>query len=176
MMRSAASSGAMVASSRAASASVRARDELDLVLGVELLEHVGLELAVLADGLDDLLALVVRRRLDEVGDLGGVEPGQLAVGDAQARRGDVGDEGLDARPVHDLAGGDATPQRTGREPAQGHTGARVDPHDLPAPVDAGELDLVGPDEPGPLEVDQVPGSEVASTAGARPAAARSAAG
>ena len=84
-----------------------AADELDLVLGIELLEDIGLELAVLAHRLDDLLALFVRGRFHQVGDLGGMEPGELAVGDAQARRGDVRHEGLDARPVHDLAGRDA---------------------------------------------------------------------
>ena len=47
--------------------------ELDLVLGVELLEDVRLELAVLAHRLDDLLALLVRRLLDQVGDLGRME-------------------------------------------------------------------------------------------------------
>ena len=39
------------------------------MLGIELLEHVGFELAVGADGVDDLLALFVRGRLDQVGDL-----------------------------------------------------------------------------------------------------------
>ena len=42
---------------------------------------------------------VVGGRLHQVGDLGRVQPGQLAVGDAQPRRRDVGDERLDARPV-----------------------------------------------------------------------------
>jgi hypothetical protein len=50
------------------------------VLLVELLEDVGLELAiVVADRLDDLLALAPRRRLDEVGDLRRVQLGQLGV-------------------------------------------------------------------------------------------------
>ena len=61
-------------------------DELELVLGVELLEDVGLELAVEPHGLDDLLALLVARGLDEVGDLGGVQLRQPAVRDAEPRR------------------------------------------------------------------------------------------
>ena len=51
-------------------------DELDLVLVVELLEHIGLELAVVAaDRLHDLLTLTMRRRLDQVGDLRRMKPG-----------------------------------------------------------------------------------------------------
>jgi hypothetical protein len=58
------------------------------------------------------------------------------------------------------AGGDAAGQETGQEPAQRHPGARIDADDLPAAVEAGDLDLVGPDEPGPLEVDEVAGQQV----------------
>ena len=59
--------------------------ELDLVLGIELLEDVGLELAVGADRADDLLALVVRGGLDQVGDLRRVELRQLAEAHPQPR-------------------------------------------------------------------------------------------
>jgi len=152
-MRSAASSGRFGVGAAA--------DEFDLVVGVELLEHVGLELAVLAHRFDDLLALLVRGRFDEVGDLGGMEPGQLAERDAQARRGDMGHEGLDARPVDDLPGRDAPSQGTRQEMPQRHPGTGVDRHHLPAPFDAGQLDLVGPDEACPVEVDDVAGEEVA---------------
>src|SRR5207244_1055316 len=44
-------------------------EELDLVLGVELLEHVGGERGIALDRLDDLLALLMRRVLDDVRDL-----------------------------------------------------------------------------------------------------------
>jgi hypothetical protein len=47
---------------------------------VEFFEDVGLEFAVGAHGLDDLLALLVTGLLDEVGDLCGVEFRELAVG------------------------------------------------------------------------------------------------
>ena len=57
-------------------------EELQLVGHVELLEDVRLQLAVQPDGLDDLLALLVARLLDEVGDLGGMQLGQFAVGNA----------------------------------------------------------------------------------------------
>ena len=65
-----------------------ALDELDLVLLVELLEDVGFELeVVLADRLDDLLALAVGGGLDQVGDLGRVKLRQPGVEDPQADRG-----------------------------------------------------------------------------------------
>ena len=121
MMRSAASSGAMRGEQSGRLGVGAAADELDLVLGVELLEDVGLELAVGPDRLDDLLALLVRRRLDQVGDLGRVQPGQLPVGDAQPGGGHVGHEGLDARPVDDRSRLDraagACPAAAGAGPA-----------------------------------------------------------
>ena len=135
-------------------------DELDLVLGVELLEDVGLEFPVLSDGLDDLFTLLVRGRLDEVGDLGRVQPGQLAVGDAQAGRRHVGDERLDAPPVDDGPGTGTLPEAA-RQQATEHTPRRgVDPHDLPAAVVSGQLDLVGPDQPAAHEIDEMAGLEV----------------
>ena len=59
-----------------------------------------------------------------------------------------------------LPAGMRRPRRARQQPPQGHTRAGVDGDDLPATVDAGQLDLVGPDQPGPLEVDQVAGAEV----------------
>ena len=99
MIRSAASSGAIRASSRAASASERGADELQLVLRVELLEDVRLEFPVGLDRLDDLLALLVRCGLDEVRDLGRVQPGELPVRDPERAVGTCDDERLDALPV-----------------------------------------------------------------------------
>ena len=174
-MRSAASSGAMVASSRAASASVRLRMNSIWCSESSSSKTSASSSRSWPDRLDDLLALFVRGGLDEVGDLGGMEPGQLAVGDAQARRGDVRHEWLDARPVDDLPGRDASGRATrgsSRRSATRGLGSTAD--DLPAAVDAGQLDLVGTDEPGALEVDQVPGAQVLATAGPLRAAARSA--
>ena len=59
-------------------------DELELVVLVELLEDVRLELAILRDRLDQLLALIVGGRLDEIGDLSRVQVRELAMGEAQA--------------------------------------------------------------------------------------------
>ena len=76
-------------------------EELELVLVVELLEHVGLELLVLADGLEDLLALLVAGCLDEVGDLGRVKLRDAPVREPQARGRHVTDEGLELGPRHE---------------------------------------------------------------------------
>src|SRR5579883_622018 len=134
--------------------------ELDLVLRIELLEDVRLELAVLSDGFDDLFALLVRGGLDEVGDLRRVQTGELAVGDAQPRRGDVGHERLDAAPVDDGPRPPRPPQPAREEPPEDPASRWVDAHDLPPAVDLGQLDLVGPDEPSAAEVDEVAGHEV----------------
>src|SRR5581483_3873871 len=50
-------------------------EELALMLRLELLEEVGLEIGIAANGVDDLLALMVRRGLDEVGELRRVQSG-----------------------------------------------------------------------------------------------------
>ena len=141
--RSAASSLAIRASTAATSLVGALAQELELVLVVELLEHVGLELLVLADGLEDLLALLVRGGLDEVGDLGGVQPGQAPGAERSRERRDVPDERLDLGPRA------RTPRarRRGRESAAATAGAsarpqaRVDPGHAPRAVLVHQLDL-----------------------------------
>ena len=68
------------------------------MLVVELLEDVGLELLVLADGLEDLLALLVARGLDEVGDLRRMQLRDAPVREPQARGRHVSDERLELGP------------------------------------------------------------------------------
>ena len=51
-------------------------EKLHLVLGVQLLEDVGLELWIAVYRRDDLLTLVVRRGFDKVGDLRGMKASQ----------------------------------------------------------------------------------------------------
>ena len=80
--------------------------ELELVLVAELFEEVGFELGVVLDGGDDLLALAVRCGLDEVGQLGRVEAGELRVRDAQLDGRDVAGERLEARPVEEVGDAD----------------------------------------------------------------------
>ncbi len=137
-----------------------ALEELELVGRVELLEDVGLELAVQAHGLDDLLALLVAGLLDEVGDLGGVQLGQLAVRDAQARGGHVADEGLDRGEVDDGLGLDALTHARTQQAAQQRASPGVDADDLPLAVDLGDLDLVRGDEATAHQVDQVAREQV----------------
>ena len=74
-------------------------EKLNLVLGVQLLEDIGLELGIAVHGRDDLFTLVVRCGFDEVGDLRGVEAAQTPEWHEQPRAGHVADEGLDRRPV-----------------------------------------------------------------------------
>ena len=124
--------------------------ELALVVIVELLEHVGLELpVVLADGLDDLLALAPGGGLDQVGDLGRVKLGQLGVGDPQAHRRDVPHEWLDLRPVQEVARGDALSQWFWQQATQASTWPRVHTDHTPRARNVGQLDLVRPHQIAP---------------------------
>ena len=95
---------------------MRSLDELPLVLGVELLEHVGLQLLVFQRR-HDLLALAVRGGLDQVGELGRVQPGELGVRHAQPHGGDVSGERLDTGPVQKPAGMHAWRPVAGATPA-----------------------------------------------------------
>ncbi len=72
------------------------------MFGVELFEDVGFEFTVQRDRLDDLFALFVRGRFDEVGDLCGVQPCEFSLRNAHASSRHMGDERLDALPVNDF--------------------------------------------------------------------------
>ena len=130
------------------------------MLGVELLEDISLELEVLADSVDDLLALLMRRGFDEIGDLGRVQASKFAVRDAEHRRRHMGDERLDALPIDDGLRRDALGEHAGEHPAQNRPAGRVDPDHLEGAVDQRDLDLVRTDEPGAHDVDQVPSRQV----------------
>src|SRR5271154_6945611 len=137
-------------------------EELPLVLVVELLEHVGLELAIIvADRLDDLLALASRCRLHEIGDLGGVELGQLGVRHSQAHRRDVPHERLHAGPVDESSERDVGARRLGQQAAKAAARARVDAHHAPGSGEQRELDLVRAHQSRALDVDQLPVEQVA---------------
>jgi hypothetical protein len=58
-------------------------EKFHLVLGVELFKDVCFQLRVPVHGRDDLLALVMRRGFDEVGDLRGVQTAQTPQGHEQ---------------------------------------------------------------------------------------------
>ena len=150
--------------------------ELELVLVAELFEQVGFELGVVLDGGDDFLALPVRRGLDEVGELGRVEAGELRVRDAQPDGRDVAGERLEARPVEEVGDADPRRDRPREQAPEQALRADVDPDDAPPAFDAGDLDLVRAHEPGAVDVDQLPVEEVLAAAAARPRGARTAAG
>ena len=81
------------------------------MLHVELFEDVRLELAVLPDRPDDLLALFVRGRLDQVGKLGRVDAAELAERDLEPCGRDMGDERLDVLPVDHAPGANPLAKR-----------------------------------------------------------------
>ena len=103
----------------------------------------------------------MRRRLDQVGELGRVESSELRVGDAQLDRRDVSRERLDARPVEEVGDADGSWRDSARQQAP-EQAARVDvdADDAPPAFDAGDLDLVRADEAGAVDVDQLPVEQV----------------
>ena len=126
------------------------------MLVVELLEHVGLELLVVPDRFEDLLALLVRGRLDKVGDLGRVQSCAAAARRASAAR---SARGRRTAPVS----GQATNCRwsvswpRNRRGSKRHSRApeaRVDSGHAPDAVLAHQLDLARRDQPGGVDVDQ----------------------
>ena len=125
------------------------------MLVVELLEHVGLELLVLPDRLEDLLALLVRGGLDQVGDLRRVEPHDPPRRQLQPRGRDVADERLEVTPIDELpVVGVVAAEPAREEPPETGAEARVDPGDAPtAVVVADQLDLSRLDETGGLDID-----------------------
>ena len=112
------------------------------MLVVELLEHVSLELLVLADSLEDLLTLIMRSGLDEIGDLRRMKPRQATGTQPQTRRRHVRDERLDLRPRDELGVLVLVDAKAPREkaPDPGAEG-RVDPRDAPRARLAYQLDL-----------------------------------
>jgi len=106
---------------------VRARlQKLHLVLGVELLENVGRQLHVALDGLDDLLAFLVRCALHQVCDLGGVQPAQALQRHQKLGRRDMPDERLHVLPIEDGVAAKVGPGPTRNEAPEHRARAAVD--------------------------------------------------
>ena len=124
---------------------------------VQLLEDIRLELAVLSHRLDQLLALVMRSGLHQVGDLRGVQVGQLAVGEAQTRGGDMTDERLQVGPVEKRPIDHHALEGTRQQTSQLRAARVIDTDHSPPAIDALELDLVRGDEARRigLDVDQL---------------------
>ena len=109
------------------------------------------------DGADDLLALAVRRRLDEVGELGRVQLRELRVRHAQAHGRHVAGERLDATPSRGTRPArSASASARGNEPAQQPRRPGVDADDAVPAVEPRELDLVRAHEARAVDVDQLP--------------------
>ena len=130
------------------------------MLGVELLENVGLEFSVESHRLDDLLTLLVARLLHEVGDLGGVQLGELSIRDAKSRRRNVSDERLDRGEIDNGFGLHPLSDLLAQNPSQEWPATGVDTDDFPSSVDLGNLDLVGDDQASTYEVYEVARQEV----------------
>ena len=135
-------------------------DKLCLVLDVEFFKDVGLEFAICTDGLDDLLAFFMGRCFDEVGDLGGVEFRQFAVGNPKASGGDVANEGLNGFPVHEGLWVDMTGEASGEEATEQGSTTGIDANHFPRAIHLGEFDLVGGDEASTHQVDEVASHQV----------------
>src|SRR5205085_10524695 len=92
--------------------------------------------------------------------LGGMQLGELRVGNAKSHGRHVPHERLDACPVQELAGTDALSERLWQQSAQAAARARVDAHYPPRAADERQLDLVRADQPRTLDVDQLPIEEI----------------
>jgi hypothetical protein len=104
---------------------------------------------------EDLLALMARCCIDEVGKVGRVQPSQLRVRYPQLDGWDVTGERLQARPVEEAGHADPVRVRTQEQASEQAAEADVDPDDPPPPLHPGDLDLVCAHQPGPLDVDQL---------------------
>ena len=124
--------------------------------GFQLLEEVGLELGVVVDGREDLLAFRVARGFDEVGELGRMEPRQPRMRHAQAHGRHVAGERLDVGPVEHLSLGDARRNPARDDPPENAARPDVDPDDAPPAVEPRELDVVRAPQPRAVDVDQLP--------------------
>ena len=80
---------------------------------------------------------------------------EFGVRDPQTHAWHVPDEGLDARPVEELAGTDAPPELLRQQAPHRPTRPGVDAHHAPPALEPRELDVVGPDQPRSLDVDQL---------------------
>ena len=134
--------------------------ELDLMLGIELLEHVGLQLAVCPDGTDDLLAFLVRGGLDQVGDLRRMQLRQPAEPHSQPRGRHVADERLDVRPVEEGPHRGAPAQRGRQHAAKQRAEARVHADQTPPAVHLAQHEIVGTHETSTDDVDHVAPQQV----------------
>ena len=129
--------------------------ELHLVLGVELLEDVGGQGGVALDGLDDLLALLVRGALDDVGDLRRVQAAEPLQGHQELGGRHLADERLDVLPIEDDVAAKVGPGAARQQAAQHGLRAAVDAREVPAVGARRQDEVVRLHDPALDHVDEV---------------------
>ena len=136
-------------------------EELQLVRGVELFEDVGLEFAVGGHGLDDLLTLIVTGLFDQVGDLCGVQFGELAIRNSQpSRRARARRTVRSTRSRRWPRTSRGLPTLVPRIRRRSERLPGSTPTTSQRVVDLGDLDLVRRDQAATDQVDQVAGEQV----------------
>lgn len=75
--------------------------------------------------------------------------------DPQSHRGHIPGERLDARPVQEMPRCDPAPERAREQPPQSPAAARVHANNPPPALDSRQLDLIGADEAGSIDVDEL---------------------
>ncbi len=118
-------------------------------VGVQLLEHVRLELGVGVHHVEDLLALLARGVLEQVGDLRRLEPADPTEPGPGPHAGRVADQRFEGLPV--LA---RVAARAADETEEAGRSAGVEARHHPALVGLLELDVPGPDQFGVGDVDE----------------------
>src|ERR1039458_7888777 len=98
------------------------------MLVIELFEDVGLQLLVLRQSLEDLLALLMRCGLDQIRDLGRMQTAQAPRPQLQSGRRNVPDKRLHISPRNELRVlGVVPPEAAWPEPVHPGPEGRVDP-------------------------------------------------
>ena len=127
---------------------------------VEFLENIGLKFGVVVHLAEDLGLLLLGGVLEQVGDLGRLQPADAGERPAQQRAALVPDEGLEVVPVPEDRGAlvvlrSKQPEQPAR-PAPGiHPGDHPLAAHLPSPLHVpGQLEVGGPDQAGVLHVDE----------------------
>ena len=134
--------------------------ELRAVLVVQLLEDVGGELDVALNGVEYLLALRMRRALDEVRDLRRMQAAQALEWHQQLRRRHVRHERLHVLPVQERVAPEIGTAAAGDQPPQPGLRAAVHTQEPPLPVHLRQHQIVGAHEMAAGDIDEVPAQHV----------------
>ncbi|HVC81487.1 MAG TPA: hypothetical protein VNL35_13410 [Chloroflexota bacterium] len=132
------------------------------MFGIELLEHIRLQFRVVAYSRDDLLPLVMRSRLDEIGELRGMQSLESVERQTELRRWNVPHERLDARPVNHGRRVEGAAGGAIQYSLHYGAGPNVDPRHPPSFADGAEGDVGCMDEPTSLDLDDLMIEDVSS--------------